>query len=339
MDFFWTLSLTLVVLLLVLAKAMKSLFQAIGPSDMFVGHICKLAYLVGCSVPLVEEAQFMFFQKGSTTAVPMYLPKIKEYFRELQTKKSSLIVLCTGGSVRGVGALRTEFRQTLQTAGTATNECDLLFLLDSSGMSFYSHRLEVLKRELPPILEHYDTVMIVGNCMGGSGALLLADCIPTSAKKGLVLAFNPSIDPGLDVRFEFRLAGMLDSSVHSLFARITSSLQQAALKNSNTQIVMVNSMWTAEKLQGDLLFDAMPAIVNGDQTTSSHKQRGMQTLYFEGGKLCSSQEQVYFSRIIFRDHSLHGLVRQLRVLGHLQPLLEQVLTGAGERTLLRAKLL
>jgi hypothetical protein len=108
------------------------------------------------------------------------------------------------GSVRGIGALRTEWRRTLQAQDSPTSGCDLLFVLDPTGMSFYSHNFNEVRRVLLTASQHYERILLLGNCMGATGALLVAGMFPTTCQV-VAMAFNPEV-PAVDQR----LSGIIE---------------------------------------------------------------------------------------------------------------------------------
>mmetsp|Transcript_39748 Transcript_39748/g.93341 ORF Transcript_39748/g.93341 Transcript_39748/m.93341 type:complete len:110 (-) Transcript_39748:383-712(-) len=105
---------------------------------------------------------------------------------------------------------RTEFRSQLQQ-GILSRQADNLFMVDPTGMSFYTSGEQELRAVLKAVVASYEVVVFLGNCMGATGALLCADLL--SHKKTTVLAFNPEVDPFVDPRLGFKTGAWLQREV------------------------------------------------------------------------------------------------------------------------------
>ena len=108
----------------------------------------------------------------------------------------TLVVSFSGGATNKIGMPRTEFMRTINSAGPAAAACDKLFVLDPTGMSFYTKDLLSFCETLKAVTSSYARVVLLGNCMGGTGAILCAPLLNLSADSSVVV-FNPVVDPSL----------------------------------------------------------------------------------------------------------------------------------------------
>ena len=108
----------------------------------------------------------------------------------------TLVVSFSGGATNKIGMPRTEFMRTINSAGPAAAACDKLFVLDPTGMSFYTKDLLPFCETLKAVAAPYARVVLLGNCMGGTGAILCAPLLNLSADSSVVV-FNPVVDPSL----------------------------------------------------------------------------------------------------------------------------------------------
>eukprot|EP00947_MAST-08B_sp_MAST-8B-sp1_P000566 g566.t1 len=159
-----------------------------------------------------------------------------------------LIVAFSGGAVRVGGLPRAEFRRTLERAGSSAAACDHLFVLDPTGMSFYTHDLPRFRSVLTRACSCYGHVVFVGNCLGASGALALCNDVDLSARS-TVLAFNPILSPAADARPAFKLCALL---MPQAMARLPLSINQACA-SAQCRIRLHCSAWPHELKQARLL--------------------------------------------------------------------------------------
>jgi hypothetical protein len=129
-----------------------------------LGLTCKLCYLLRIPVPAVNRQRFAFFAASTTSAVPMptvvpmHLEAMRHHLKHLADGSQLsrvLVVAFSGGATNKIGLPRHEFRRVLGRAGSAAATCDTLFVLDSSGMSFYRHGLGELRAVLAEVLAKY----------------------------------------------------------------------------------------------------------------------------------------------------------------------------------------
>jgi len=138
-----------------------------------LGLFAKLSYLCGCRIPQIELLRYTYvpLQDGERSKV--------------------LVVSFAGGALKIGGLPQIEFSKTLDNI-----DCDQLFLVDPTGMSWYlqdpnfswdgvSYYGEILSEYCEP----YEKVLFVGNCMGATGALMFGRFADR------IIAFKPHIDP------------------------------------------------------------------------------------------------------------------------------------------------
>ena len=87
--------------------------------------------------------------------------------------------LFAGGANLVGGIPRLEFGSTLASLGL-----DHVLVLDWK-QTWYVHTQSSIRAKLVPVVKHYDKVCFVGNCLGATGALLMADLAD------VVVAFSP----------------------------------------------------------------------------------------------------------------------------------------------------
>jgi hypothetical protein len=93
---------------------------------------------------------------------------------------SSVLVVAFAGGANLVGGIpRLEFGATLASMGV-----DHVLVLDWK-QTWYVHTEASIRAKLAPVVRQYERVCFVGNCMGASGALLMADLAD------VVVAFAP----------------------------------------------------------------------------------------------------------------------------------------------------
>ena len=117
-----------------------------------------------------------------TGYIPAHIRKMEWTFipQKLGTQQRRLIVAFAGGGVRIGGYSLTEFANT----SSKVSDCDVLLLTDPLQLWYLSNYSDLHKR-LQEFVKDYETVMFLGNCLGGSGALLFADLAT------VVLTFGP----------------------------------------------------------------------------------------------------------------------------------------------------
>eukprot|EP00729_Bicosta_minor_P023967 gene23967-25711_t len=110
------------------------------------------------------------------------------------TMASTLVVVFSGGTLHQIGISRQEFKEILAVQDSPNALCDMLFVQDTSGMSFYAHGETDLFATLKEAFTGYGRVVMVGDCMGATGALRCAHLLQGSiGTNSTVLAFNPEI--------------------------------------------------------------------------------------------------------------------------------------------------
>jgi hypothetical protein len=108
--------------------------------------------------------------------------RIGDVLRHDPTKDNdALLVAFAGGALQLGGQSRPEFVQCTDHLCV-----DRLFLTDPSN-AWYSD--DVYKNELPAIFGQYRRVILIGNCLGATGALRFARLA------SVVIAINPHVDP------------------------------------------------------------------------------------------------------------------------------------------------
>ena len=174
---------TLLILLIIVAFVLLSFIlfavwasRVIGPDSRYASIVCKLSYLLHLPVPRVEKAKFLLYPCLRTShsrdskdvkklraeqeqQKPLLFPELLDHS---PSNDRGLVIALAGGAVRGIGALRAEFKRTLQTPESGTNDCDLLFVLDPSGMSFYSHKFAEVAGVVREVSNKYSKVLING---------------------------------------------------------------------------------------------------------------------------------------------------------------------------------
>jgi len=132
-----------------------------------------------------------------------------------EAKSKTLIVAFSGGATNKIGITRLEFRRLLSEAGTPTMQCDQLYVLDPTGMSFYEHGIADFTKQLRRAILPYTRVVMIGNCMGATAALRFS--VLLTSPKSVVLAFNPEVSPSVDPRISFRIAAkLMPRKMHAL---------------------------------------------------------------------------------------------------------------------------
>jgi hypothetical protein len=159
------------------------------------GYIHKVLALLGIELPHFERIRFEHI--------------VSQHQRNDDTDERTLCVAFAGGAVRIGGLPRAEFRQTLTSMGT-----DALFLVDTA-QRFYTDKVEQLRDKIATLKREfrYTRTVMIGSCMGGSGALRFADLADC------VLAFVPPVDLKSRDFFWYRVGGLrLESRARHAFA-------------------------------------------------------------------------------------------------------------------------
>jgi len=142
-------------------------------ADSYIGYLAKLSYVLGIRIKFLEQRRWKF--------VPF----------NLYEKSRVLIVSFAGGALKIGGVPQAEFSKTL-----ASFECDQLFLVDPTGMSWFLQGpnfnwegIKYYESILSKFCESYSKVLFIGNCMGATGAFMMGHLADR------VILFRPNIDP------------------------------------------------------------------------------------------------------------------------------------------------
>jgi len=230
--------LVLVVVVLVLLVVLLLVVICKLSNDYHLGWISKISHLFGVQLAALENKRFTFYPHDNTK------------------KSDHLIVSFAGGALKVSGIPYTEFRKSL-----ANFECDQLFVMDPTGMTWYLQDptskwqgYHYYESKLMEITKNYTKCMFIGNCLGASGALMMSHL----ATK--VVAFNPHVDPSCHNSLKLRLANKLipKSMQHELYrlikqntsttkasvkvygAKTNEVTQQTALLPENVQVTLYN---------------------------------------------------------------------------------------------------
>lgn len=208
--------------------------------------VTKLAYLFGITMPQLDRGRFLLFTATVDPAAAAQAPDddvlshglshdaMLAYVARgsrMQTLPATLIIAFSGGATNKIGVPRTEFLRTLNRAGSASAVCDKLFVLDPTGMSFYTENMASFCATLRTVAAPYQRCVLLGNCMGATGALL---CAPTLglAPDSSVIAFNPVVEPslcGAQQQLGFRIAALLKPVLcRGLRARLVAAVAESA---------------------------------------------------------------------------------------------------------------
>ncbi|MDP2438476.1 MAG: hypothetical protein Q8P67_22255 [archaeon] len=153
-----------------------------------IGVVSKLTALLGIRFEQLERNRWREYPNTNKNSIG--------------SRVDTLVVAFGGGALQLAQIPSAEFV-------SATNElcCDRLFLTDPSQTWYLRdadgswNGIESLKSRLRAYrsLKGYRNVVLIGNCLGGTAALLCADVADA------VLAFNPQIDPQHHAMFKYRL--------------------------------------------------------------------------------------------------------------------------------------
>ena len=104
--------------------------------------------------------------------IPQHIKVLEWTFvpQEVGVRQRRLVVSFAGGGVRIGGYTLAEFAKTI----SKMKDCDALLLTDPLQLWYLSNYNE-LHTKLQNFTSLYKEVLFLGNCMGGSGALLYAD--------------------------------------------------------------------------------------------------------------------------------------------------------------------
>eukprot|EP01095_Lingulamoeba_sp_RSL-Kostka_P015852 TRINITY_DN745_c1_g1_i1.p1 TRINITY_DN745_c1_g1~~TRINITY_DN745_c1_g1_i1.p1 ORF type:complete len:276 (+),score=59.22 TRINITY_DN745_c1_g1_i1:33-860(+) len=114
-------------------------------------------------------------------------------------KQDTIVISFSGGAIQLASIPRAEFVKTLKDL-----PCDQLFLADPDQSWYYNDPernwdgINHLQERLGNLLKDYSNIMVVGNCLGGTGALLFSN-LATQA-----VVFNPFINFINDKRLKVR---------------------------------------------------------------------------------------------------------------------------------------
>lgn len=188
--------------------------DSIDDTHSRIGLLSKIAYLMRESLPRLEESRIIWYPSNSSDMLQGY--KYKEAIDIISNNKvelqSTLFISFSGGAIRIGGYSRFELRRTLQSVNIK-HAFDMLFLLDPTGFSWYTYDRngefngwQQLGHNLQNIAKHYKNVILLGNCMGGTAALIYTKYILEIGNCNCVsLIFNPQTDPTshLDKKYVF----------------------------------------------------------------------------------------------------------------------------------------
>jgi len=160
--------------------------------DGHLGYLAKICHLMGVKLDSIEKRRWMFFPHDTLM------------------RSDTLIVSFAGGAMKISGIPYTEFRRSLSNF-----KCDQLYVMDPTGMTWYLqdptsnwNGYKYYESELRQITKNYSKCMFIGNCMGGSGALMMSHL----ATK--VVVFNPHVDTSIQPSKIMKFANwMLPSSM------------------------------------------------------------------------------------------------------------------------------
>ncbi len=297
-----------------------------------LGTICKLSYLLGHPMPLLEAARFSFFPAEDDVSLQDPRAGGITSIEDIRGSQSSdtLVVAFSGGATNKIGLARLEFRRMLSQAGSATRQADQLYVLDQTGMSFYEHQIDSFQKHLAACLRPYQKVVFLGNCMGATAALRFSTLLQHA--HDTVLAFNPEVNPPSDTRLPFRVAACLSPSTTSRLRRVLND----ALMGTPAKIRVHASMWPPEHAQSMLL--SLPdkgvvdkAGINAQLSTTNDDVRAMDVDYHDyaaAGGEAVEPPQPRVLRILHKGCVQHGmLAKRLKPNGSLRKILDDAVGG------------
>jgi len=327
-----------------------------------VGLLCKLSFLMKWPIPNLESARFAFLPAQKAPAADDAASRTPLGYEALlahctrgkavrnsngsasasdepaatraaattttqacdTAPSSTLVVAFSGGAVNKIGLSRMEFRRMLSARGSATAHVDQLYVLDPTGMSFYSHDLAAFTARLRRVVEAYDRVVFIGNCMGGSAVLRFAPLLrPTDT----VLAFNPEVDPRVDPRRPFRMAARLAPRDAGGLAETL----RTALQRTRARIHVHSSAWPPERDQARLLLRFMTPTLTPTGEWPNWAVRAMDDSGVPSTEtaLAALRHPAERTRVLFehRDCGYHGmLAKLLRPNGSLRAILDDAVS-------------
>lgn len=316
-------------------------YKKIGPVSK-LSLVTKLSCLFNIPMPQLENSRLMFYPCLANdlelkSQQSMAAGDMLEYLNRA-IRADTLIVAFSGGAVNKIGVPRIEFRRVLSRKGSMTASCDQLYVLDHTGMSFYSNlgdcNVDVgmetssekpLGATLKIVFAKYSRVVLVGNCMGATGALRCANMLPSA--NCTVLAFNPEIAPQVDSRLSFRLVSRLKPS----FCHKLPYIIENAVAQSVARVFLHSSTWQAEYIQAQMLHgcDAEIWIKSSDcngccEAMKEARERG-NTIGASGQK----GEVKRVVRFVHQECNAHGMLADvLRPKGSLAVLLDEAVAHA-----------
>ncbi len=147
---------------------------------------------------------------------------MKETLHIIQNKtkplQSTLIISFSGGAIRIGGFTRFELRRTLKLLKIKNNHAfDMLFLLDPTGLSWYIYDSQgtfngwqEVGKTLQSITKNYKNVIMLGFCMGATGALMSMQYIISKTDCNCIgMIVNPQTDPMSHLNTKYKRGAQL----------------------------------------------------------------------------------------------------------------------------------
>ena len=159
--------------------------------ETFRPHGILLTAVSSMCICALSGAVYLYFRNPLSieTKFCMIFNYVPKHIKDLEwtfvpqnagIKQSRLIVSFAGGGVQIGGYSLAEFAKTV----SRIKDCDALLLSDPLQLWYLSNYKE-LHAKLKAVTSTYSEVLFLGNCLGGSGALLYADLATC------VLSFGP----------------------------------------------------------------------------------------------------------------------------------------------------
>jgi len=157
-----------------------------------------------------------------------------------------LIVAFAGGALRVGGEVQYEMQKTFKTF-----QCDQLYLLDPTGMSWYLQSpnnqwqgFQYYESKLKEYSQLYHYIIFTGSCLGATACLFFSHLCHE------VICFNPQTDPSKDNRWSYWLGSRaLPRHLRTTFL----SLLENSIQRSSGSITIHSSNNIYERFQTSLL--------------------------------------------------------------------------------------
>ncbi|ETO28593.1 hypothetical protein RFI_08537 [Reticulomyxa filosa] len=341
-----------------------------------IGLRSKLCYLLGIGIPKLYEAQYQWYPYKKESKKEDQSYTLKEALSVLQAKtitpQKCLVISFSGGAIKIGGYSQIEFRRVLSECVTEIHNDDTnyddndgndnkekeskheyafdqLYVLDPTGMSWYSYVYDktytsnwwdgwkVLGKNLREILKHYKYCLYIGNCMGGTGALIASSYVPENITRCHVVTFNPHLSPSTHPEWAARLGSWLLPSRlrNGLLQACTASVVEAICNDKCPTKVLVSihvSGFIVSQAEAFVAFWKQACLASINQSIFENQISSVSPITSQNAIETIAGIYCPVHVVIHNDHAIKGgLVRFLRdngdlaiwIRAHLQLLLHQ----------------